>query len=155
MAEQAAIAADQAAFGVRAANTRDAFEIVATGAKSLAELLDALQAVPTIGGGVLLIVEIAEIGEVSGEYGMEFVAAMGNIPVCRPGRNGDRRAHMNVYGGNRLLAAREGGCKGRHITSRIHQTPSRRFAPARAQVMRVVIRPSNVADFPPFYVKLR
>ena len=50
------------AFWVRTADTRDALEIVATGAKPLAQLLDTLKAIPAVGRGVLLIVVLAEIG---------------------------------------------------------------------------------------------
>lgn len=50
-------------FGTRTANPRDALEIIATGRKPLADLLDTLEAVPAVGGGALLIVLFAEIVE--------------------------------------------------------------------------------------------
>jgi len=48
MAEQAAIAADQAAFGIGAAYPRDGLEIVAAHREALAQLLDTLTAVPAV-----------------------------------------------------------------------------------------------------------
>jgi hypothetical protein len=97
-----------AAFGVGTAYPRDALEIVAARRKALAQLLDTLKAVPAVGGGVLLIVVLAEVGEVPLEYRMEFVTATGNVPVCRRGRDGDCRAHIDIYWLNVLLASREG-----------------------------------------------
>ena len=93
------------AFGVGTADARDALEIVAARRKALAQLPDTLKAVPAVGGGVLLIVVLAEVGEVPLEYSMEFITATGNIPVCRRGRNGDRRAHIIVYEPNQLFAS--------------------------------------------------
>ncbi len=106
MAEQAAIAADQAAFGVRAAYPRDALEIVAARREALAQLLDTFKAVPAVGSGVLLVVLLAEIGEVAFKYSMELVAATGNVPVCRRGRDRECRAHISIYGRNELPASR-------------------------------------------------
>jgi len=96
------------AFGVRAADTRDALEIVAARRKALAQLLGTLKAIPAVGGGVLLIVLCAEVIEVPFEYGVELVATAGNVPVRRHFRDRDRRAHINVYGRNQLLAS-DGG----------------------------------------------
>jgi hypothetical protein len=79
------------AFGVGTANTRDALEIVAARRKPLAQLLDALKAIPAVGCGVLLIVVLAEVGEVSLEYGMELAAATGNVLIPRRGRKRDGR----------------------------------------------------------------
>jgi hypothetical protein len=103
-----------ATLGVGTADTRNALEKITASTKPVAELLDALKAVSTVGGCVLLVVEIAEIGEVPFEYRMEFVTAMGNIPVCRRGRDGDCRAHIDAYWRNELPASRGG---------RIHGTP--------------------------------
>ena len=86
------------AFGVGTADTRDALEIVTTGTKPLPKLLDTLQAVHAVGGGVLLIVVLAEIFEVAFEDGMQLVAPTGNVLIPRGGRDRERRAHMNVYG---------------------------------------------------------
>jgi hypothetical protein len=72
-------------------------EIIATVTKPLAELLDALKAVPTVGGSVLLIVTVAEIGEMPLEDSVELIATTGNVPARRHRRNGARRTHMNVY----------------------------------------------------------
>jgi putative addiction module component (TIGR02574 family) len=105
MAEQAATAADQAAFGVGTANTRDALEIVAARRKPLAQLLDALKAIPAVGCGVLLFVVLAEVGEVSLEYGMELVAPTGNVLIPIRGRKRDGRAHIIVYERNQLFAS--------------------------------------------------
>jgi hypothetical protein len=93
------------AFGVRATDTRDALEIVAARRKPLAQLLDALKAIPAVGCGVLLIVVLAEVGEVSLEYGMELAAATGNVLIPRRGRKRDGRAHIIVYGRNQLFAS--------------------------------------------------
>jgi hypothetical protein len=79
------------AFGVGTANTRDALEIVAARREPLAQLLDALKAIPAVGCGVLLIVVLAEVGEVSLEYGMELAAATGNVLIPRRGRKRDGR----------------------------------------------------------------
>jgi hypothetical protein len=68
MAEHAAIAADQATLAVRATDTHDALEMVAARSKALAQLLDTLKAIPAVGGGVLLIVLLAEVGKVPPEY---------------------------------------------------------------------------------------
>ena len=118
MAEQAAIAADQATLRVGTADPRHALKIVATGAKPLAQLLDTLKAIPAVGGGVLLIVLGAEVGEVTLEYGMELVAAAGNVLIPRRGRNGDRRAHIIVYEPNQLFAS------DREL---VHRSPHRAF----------------------------
>ena len=85
-----------AAFGICAADTHHGLEIVATGAKPLAELLDALKAVPAVGGGVLLIVVLAEVFEVAFEDGMQLVAPTGNVLIPRRGRDRDRRAPHNM-----------------------------------------------------------
>jgi hypothetical protein len=55
------------ALGVGTRNTRDALEIVATGAKPFPDLLDTFKAIPAVGGGVLLIVLGAEVAEVATE----------------------------------------------------------------------------------------
>jgi len=70
-------------FGIRTANPRDALEIIATGRKPLADLLDTLEAVPAVGGGVLLIVLVAEIVEVAFEDGVEVVVPARNVPFFR------------------------------------------------------------------------
>jgi hypothetical protein len=124
---------------VGTADTRNALEIITASTKPVAELLDALKAVSTVGGCVLLVVLLAEVVEVSLKYGMKLVAATGNVLIPRHRRDGDCLAHTNVYGRKRLRASDRGTGIERHITWRIHQTPSRRSAPARAQVMRVVI----------------
>lgn len=93
------------AFGVRAADARDALEIVATGAKPLPDLLDTLKAIPAVSGGVLLIVLPAEIIEVLLEDGMELVAAVGNVLIPRRSRDRDCRAHIIVYERNQLFAS--------------------------------------------------
>ena len=82
--------------------------LVAARREPLAELPDALKAVPSVGVGVLLIVVLAGIGKVAAEDGMELVAPTGNVPARRRGRDRDRRAHMNVYGRNLLLASGRG-----------------------------------------------
>jgi hypothetical protein len=69
------------------------------------QLLDALKAIPAVGCGVLLIVVLAEVGEVSLEYGMELAAATGNVLIPRRGRKRDGRAHIIVYGRNQLFAS--------------------------------------------------
>ena len=91
--------------GVGTAYPRHALEIVAARRKALAQLLDTLKAIPAVGGSVLLIVFLAEVGEVTLEYGMECITATGNIPVCRRGFNGDRRVHIIVYEPNQLFAS--------------------------------------------------
>jgi len=73
--------------GVGAADTRHALEIVTARREPVAELPDTLKTVPAVGGGVLLLVVLAEVGEVSLEYSMELVAPTGNVPVCRRGRD--------------------------------------------------------------------
>ena len=65
------------ALGVGTAYPRDALEIVAAGRKALAQLLDTLKAVPAVGGGVLLIVLLAEVVEVPLEYRMESLRPRG------------------------------------------------------------------------------
>ena len=91
--------------GVGAADPRDALEIVAAGAKPLADLLDTLKAIPAVSGGVLLIVLGAEVAEVPLEYGVELVAAAGNVLIPRRGRDRDCRAHIIVYERNQLFAS--------------------------------------------------
>ena len=102
------------AFGIGAAYPRDALEIVAARREALAKLLNALKAVSTVGGGVLLIVLDTEVAEVPLEDGMQVVPTAGNVPIPRRGRDRDCRAHINIYGRNELPASR-----GR----RIHGTP--------------------------------
>jgi hypothetical protein len=46
-------------------------------------MLDALKAVPAVGGGVLLIVLPAEVGEMPFEDGMQIVPAAGYVPFGR------------------------------------------------------------------------
>ena len=74
----------------------------------LAELLDALQTVPTVGARVFLVVLLAEFGEVAFKDSMKFIATTGNVPVRRHGRDTDCRAHINIYGRNKLPASRGG-----------------------------------------------
>ena len=73
--------------------------------ESVAELPDTLKTVPAVGGGILLIVVLAEVGEEPLEYSMEFITATGNIPVRRRGRGGDCRTHIIVYLRSALLAS--------------------------------------------------
>jgi hypothetical protein len=96
------------AFGVGTADTRHALEIVGAGAKPLAELLDALKAVPAVRGGVLFIVPGAEVAEVPPEDDVEVIATTGNVPFPSRDRDRDRCAHMNVYGRKRLPASDRG-----------------------------------------------
>lgn len=109
-----------AAFRVGTAYPHNALYIVTASRKALAQLLDALKAVPAEGGGILLIVVLAEVSEVPLEYSMEFVTATGNVPVYRRGRDGDYRAHINIYGINELPASQGG---------RIHGTPHKMAHP--------------------------
>jgi hypothetical protein len=102
MLGRAAVAADQTAFGIRTANPRDALKIIATGRKPLADLLDTLEAVHAVGGGVLLIVLHAEVGEVAFDYSIEFVATTGNLPSGRNRLCNSWCAHIKAYGQNRL-----------------------------------------------------
>ena len=97
-----------ATLGVGTADARDALEIVATRRETLAELLDTLQAVHAVGGGVLLIVPGAEVVEVPLEDGMQVVPTAGNVPIPRRGRDRDCRAHINIYGRNELPASDRG-----------------------------------------------
>lgn len=82
-----------------------------TQAKALARdwpecsLLDALKTVPAVGGGVLVIVVLAEVGEVSLEYGMEVIATTGNVPLPSRDRDRECRAHITIYGCNELPAS--------------------------------------------------
>ena len=71
------------AFGVGTADPRDTLEIVAARRKPLSDLPDTLKAIPTVGGGVLLLVVLAEVGEVAVEDGMELIAATGSLPFHR------------------------------------------------------------------------
>jgi malonyl CoA-acyl carrier protein transacylase len=93
------------AFGVRATDTRDALEIVAARRKPLAQLLDTLKAIPAVGCGVLLVVLLAEVLEVSFEDGVELVAAAGNVLIPIRGRDRDGRAHTIVYERNQHFAS--------------------------------------------------
>ena len=90
-------------------------------------MLDTLNAIPSVGGGVLLIVLGAEVVEVPLEYGMELVAAAGNVLIPRRGRDRDCRAHINIYGSNELPASREG---------RIHGAPHNTYmaSPGQARI---------------------
>lgn len=148
------------AFGVGTADTSHALKIVATGAKPLPNLLDTLKAIPAVGGGVLLIVLGAEVGEVALEYGMEFVTTTGNVLVCRRSHERDCCAHINIYESNELPASRGGrihgtphniahspdafsslcvrSCRRVPVGTRLNRFAAVRllFAPARAQVMR-------------------
>jgi hypothetical protein len=92
-------------FGIRTANPRDALEIIATGRKPLADLLDTLEAVPAVGGGVLLIVLLAEIVEVAFEDCVEVVVPARNVPFFRNRLCNSWRAHIKTYGQNRLPAS--------------------------------------------------
>jgi len=94
------------AFGIGAAYARDALEIVATGAKPLAQLLDTLKAIPAVGGGVLLIVEPTEIIEVLLEDGMQIVPTARHVPFGRDSLRESCCPHMYSYGGNKLPASR-------------------------------------------------
>jgi len=130
------------AFGVGTANTRDALEIVAARRKPLAQLLDALKAIPAVGCGVLLFVVLAEVGEVSLEYGMELVAPTGNVLIPIRGRKRDGRAHIIVYERNQLFASdRELVHRSPHNVSHSPDAFSS-LAPARAQVMRSLCFPN-------------
>jgi len=91
--------------GVRATDTRDALKIVAAGAKPLAELLDTVKPVLAVGSGVLLIVLCAEVVKVPLEYGMELVAAAGNVLIPRSCRDRDFRVHIVLYERNQLFAS--------------------------------------------------
>jgi hypothetical protein len=102
-------------------------EIVAAGAKPLPDLLDTLKAIPSVGGRVLLIVLLAKVSEMPLEDGVKLITTTGNVSFRSHGRNRDYRAHMNVYGRKRLRASDRGTGIERHITLRIHQTPSRSF----------------------------
>ena len=93
------------AFGIGTAYPRDALEIVAARREALAQLLDTLEAVPAVGGGVLLDVLLAEVGEVAFKYSMELVAATGNVLVPRRDRDRDCRAHIDTYWQIGLLAS--------------------------------------------------
>ena len=90
---------------VGTADPRYTLQIVSTRGKPLTDSLDTLKAVHAVGGGVLLIILLAEVGEVAFEYSMEFVATTGNVPVRRHGRDRDCRAHINIYGRNELPAS--------------------------------------------------
>lgn len=70
----------------------------------VAELLDALKALPSAGVGVLLIMVLAEVVEVAVEGGMELVAPTGNVRVHR-GWDRDCRAHIDTYWRNVLPAS--------------------------------------------------
>ncbi len=118
---------DQPAFGVGAADTRHALEIVAAGAKPLPDLLDTVKAILAVGGGVLFLVVLAELGEMAFKDGMELVAPTGNVPVRRHARDRDYQAHIDIYWGKVLPASDRGTGIGRHIPWRIHRTPSRSF----------------------------
>ena len=104
------------AFGVGTADARDALEIVAARRKAPANFLDMLNAVSSVGGGVLLIVLLAEVSEMPLEYCMELVPPTGNVPVRRHARDRDCRAHMNVYGRKWLCASDSETDIERHIT---------------------------------------
>ena len=96
------------ALGVGTADTRDALEIVTARREPVAELLDTLKTVAAVGGGVLLLVVLAEVGEVAFKDGMKSVATTGNVPVRRHGRDRDCRTHINIYGRNELPASDRG-----------------------------------------------
>ena len=96
------------ALGVGTADTRDAFEIVTARREPLADLPDTLKTVPAVGGGVLLLVVLAELGEVAFKDGMKSVATTGNVPVRRHGRDRDCRTHIHIYGRNELPASDRG-----------------------------------------------
>ena len=96
---------DQPALGVGAADTRHAFEIVASRRESITELLDTLKTVPAVGGGVLLIVLGTEVAEVPLEYGMELLAAAGNVLIPRRSRDRDCRTYIIAYERNQLFAS--------------------------------------------------
>ncbi len=93
---------------IRTADTRDALEIVATRRESLTELLDTLKAIPAVGGGVLLIVVLAEVGEVPLEDDVELIANTRNVLVPRRGRDRVCRAYTIVYKRNQPRASDRG-----------------------------------------------
>ena len=61
------------AVGIRAADARDALEIVTARRKALAGLLDTLKAESTVGGGALLIIVLAEDCEVLLDYRVDLL----------------------------------------------------------------------------------
>ena len=79
--------------------------IVAAGAKPFPDLLDTLKAIPAVGGGVPLLVVLAEVGEMAFKDGMKFVGTTRNVPVPRRSRDRDCRAHINIYGRIELPAS--------------------------------------------------
>ena len=93
------------ALRIRAADTGHTLQILPAGTKPLPDLLDALKAVPSVGGGVSLIVSCAEVVKVLLECRMGFVTSTGNVPVPRRGLGRDCRAHMSVYGREPLRAS--------------------------------------------------
>ena len=105
------------AVGIRTADPRHTLQIVAAGAKPLADLLDTLKAIPAVGGGGLLLVVLAEPGEMAFKDGMEFVATTRNVLVPRRGRKRDCRPHIIVYERNQLLASE------RELVHRSHVQP--------------------------------
>ena len=100
-------------FRVGTTDSGHALEIVTARSEPVAELLDTLKAVPTVGGGVLLIVLGVEIGEMPLEDGMELVAPTGNVPIHRHRRDRDCRSHISLYGRNPLPALVERACSPR------------------------------------------
>ena len=93
------------AFRVGTADPGYALEIAAAGTKPLADLLNTLKAVHAVGGGVLLIILLAEVVEVTFEDGMELVATTRNVPILCRGRDGGNRAHISLYEQNALPAS--------------------------------------------------
>ena len=94
-----------AAFGIRTANPRNAVEIIATGRKPLADLLNTLEAVPAVRGRIFLFILLAEVGEVAFEDGMEVVVPARNVRFFRNRLCNSWRAHIKTYGQNRLSAS--------------------------------------------------
>jgi len=68
-------------------------------------MLDTLKAVPAVFGGVLLIVMLPEVGEKAFKDGIKFVVATGNVVIPRCDLFRTRRAHIDIYWRNVLLAS--------------------------------------------------
>ena len=93
------------ALRIPTADTGHTLQIVSADTKPVPDLLDTLKAVLAVGGGVLLIVVLTEVGEVAFEDGVEVVVAARNVSFLRGRLCNSWCAHIKTYGENRLPAS--------------------------------------------------
>lgn len=125
---------------IAAADAGYSLPVVTAGEKVFSNSLDPFEAkLPEI-IGILLIIPATEIGEMTLKDLVEGVSSPRKVLGLLLFQYGSiLYAHIKYYCENGTDASEKTKKLKFNITWRMHQTPSRRFAPARAQVMRVVM----------------